>query len=41
MRSDAAPAPVGAYSQAVVASELVFASGQVALDPRTLLLVRS
>ena len=28
-----APAPVGPYSQAVVAGELIFCSGQIALDP--------
>ena len=28
-----APAPVGPYSQAVVHGELVFASGQIPLDP--------
>lgn len=31
--SSAAPAPVGPYSQAVVAGGLVFASGQIPLDP--------
>ena len=30
-----APAPVGPYSQAVVAGGFVFASGQIPLDPRT------
>jgi len=30
-----APAPVGPYSQAVVANGFVFASGQAALDPET------
>jgi 2-iminobutanoate/2-iminopropanoate deaminase len=30
-----APAPIGPYSQAVVAGRLVFASGQAAIDPRT------
>ncbi|HEV3467852.1 MAG TPA: RidA family protein [Pyrinomonadaceae bacterium] len=30
-----APAPVGPYSQAVVAGGFVFASGQAALDPET------
>jgi 2-iminobutanoate/2-iminopropanoate deaminase len=34
-RSDRAPAPVGPYSQAIVAGELVFCAGQVALDPST------
>ena len=31
----AAPLPVGPYSQAVVHGGLVFASGQIPLDPRT------
>jgi 2-iminobutanoate/2-iminopropanoate deaminase len=35
VRSDRAPAPVGPYSQAVVHAGLVFASGQIALDPAT------
>ncbi len=30
-----APAAIGPYSQAVVAGELVFCSGQIALDPAT------
>lgn len=34
VQTDSAPAPVGPYNQAIVASgEMVFASGQVALDP--------
>lgn len=33
VQSSAAPAPVGPYSQAVVAHGLVFASGQLPLDP--------
>ncbi len=35
IRTGAAPAPVGPYSQAVVHGGLVFASGQVPLDPAT------
>ena len=35
LRTDAAPAPVGPYSQAVVHGGLLFASGQIPLDPRT------
>jgi 2-iminobutanoate/2-iminopropanoate deaminase len=31
--SDKAPAPIGPYSQAIVAGGLVFCSGQVALGP--------
>lgn len=33
--TDAAPAAIGAYAQAVVAGGLVFCSGQVGLDPST------
>ena len=33
--SEHAPAPVGPYSQAVVAGDLVFCAGQIALDPTT------
>ncbi|HBZ69940.1 MAG TPA: reactive intermediate/imine deaminase [Deltaproteobacteria bacterium] len=39
MRTEAAPRPVGPYSQAVVARGFVFASGQVPLDPATGVLV--
>jgi 2-iminobutanoate/2-iminopropanoate deaminase len=35
IRSSGAPAPVGPYSQAVAVGELVFASGQIPLDPAT------
>jgi 2-iminobutanoate/2-iminopropanoate deaminase len=35
VRTNAAPKPVGPYSQAIVHSGLVFASGQVPLDPST------
>jgi 2-iminobutanoate/2-iminopropanoate deaminase len=31
--TDKAPKPVGAYSQAIAAGDLVFLSGQIALDP--------
>jgi len=33
VRTDAAPAAIGPYSQAVVANGFVFAAGQVPLDP--------
>lgn len=33
--TDRAPAAIGPYSQAVRAGELVFTSGQIALDPET------
>jgi 2-iminobutanoate/2-iminopropanoate deaminase len=35
IRSDRAPKPIGPYSQAIVAGKLVWASGQVGLDPGT------
>lgn len=35
VRTPRAPEPVGPYSQAVVAGRLVFASGQIPLDPQT------
>ena len=35
IRSDRAPKPIGPYAQAIVAGKLVFASGQVGLDPAT------
>jgi 2-iminobutanoate/2-iminopropanoate deaminase len=35
IRTEAAPAPVGPYSQAIRAQGLVFASGQIPLDPKT------
>ena len=35
VRTEGAPAPIGPYSQAIAWRELVFCSGQVALDPAT------
>ena len=35
VNTDAAPAPVGPYNQAVRAGGLLFCSGQIALDPLT------
>ncbi|HYM67989.1 MAG TPA: RidA family protein [bacterium] len=35
VRTDAAPAAIGPYSQAVVANGIVYAAGQVPLDPGT------
>ena len=35
VRTDDAPAPVGPYSQAVVAGDTVYCSGQLAIDPST------
>ncbi len=39
IRTDSAPAAIGPYSQAKVLDGLVFCSGQVPLDPRTMKLV--
>jgi 2-iminobutanoate/2-iminopropanoate deaminase len=33
--TDAAPGAIGPYSQAIAAGNLVFASGQIALDPKS------
>ena len=35
VRTEDAPAPVGPYSQAIRLNDLVFASGQIPLDPKT------
>lgn len=36
IRTDAAPAPVGPYNQAIAATgQMVFVAGQIALDPET------
>jgi len=35
IQTDAAPAAIGAYSQAIRTGELVFVSGQIPLDPQT------
>jgi 2-iminobutanoate/2-iminopropanoate deaminase len=35
VQTTAAPAPVGPYSQAVVAGDLIFVAGQIGLDPAT------
>jgi 2-iminobutanoate/2-iminopropanoate deaminase len=40
IRTEAAPAPVGPYSQAIRLAELVFVSGQIPLDPETGEIVR-
>jgi 2-iminobutanoate/2-iminopropanoate deaminase len=39
VHSPAAPAAIGPYSQAVRAGELLFCSGQIALDPATMQMV--
>ena len=33
--TDSAPAPVGPYSQAVECGDLIFISGQIAIDAKT------
>ena len=35
IQTEEAPQAIGPYSQAIVAGNLVFCSGQIALDPRT------
>jgi len=35
IRTDAAPAAVGPYSQAVLSGDLLFSAGQIPLDPAT------
>ena len=35
IQTDAAPAPIGPYSQAVKAGNMLFVSGQIAIDPKT------
>ena len=41
VHSDAAPAAIGPYSQAIRAGNLLFCSGQIPLDPKTMQLVGS
>lgn len=35
VRTDAAPSAIGPYSQAIIAGDFVFCSGQIAFDPAT------
>jgi 2-iminobutanoate/2-iminopropanoate deaminase len=35
VNTDKAPRAIGPYSQAVIAGDLIFTSGQIALDPKT------
>jgi len=35
IKTEAAPAPIGPYNQAVRAGETLYVSGQIALDPQT------
>ncbi|MFN6131423.1 MAG: Rid family detoxifying hydrolase [Synechococcaceae cyanobacterium] len=39
IQTDAAPAPVGPYNQAVLAGSVLYCSGQIALDPTSGVLV--
>lgn len=39
VNTDSAPAPVGPYNQAVIANGFMFLSGQIALTPKTNVLV--
>lgn len=39
VHSDDAPKAIGTYSQAIVSGKLVFLSGQIPLDPRTMEIV--
>ena len=41
IQSDQAPAPIGPYSQAVIAGDMIYVSGQIALHPVTGELVMS
>jgi 2-iminobutanoate/2-iminopropanoate deaminase len=41
VNTDKAPKAIGPYSQAVVAGDLIFTSGQIALDPRTQQMVQA
>ncbi|MEO5510943.1 MAG: RidA family protein [Longimicrobiales bacterium] len=36
IQTDAAPAAIGPYSQAIITGDLVFTAGQIALDPATM-----
>src|SRR5436190_1221836 len=35
IQTDTAPAPIGPYTQAIKHGDMVFLSGQIALDPKT------
>jgi len=41
IKSSEAPAPVGPYSQAVLSENLLFVSGQIAIDPQSNALIQS
>jgi len=36
-----APAPIGPYSKAIISGDFVFCSGQIAIDPKTKMLVKT
>jgi 2-iminobutanoate/2-iminopropanoate deaminase len=38
--TDAAPAPIGPYSQAVMVNGVLYLSGQIAIDPATSLVIK-
>lgn len=40
VHTDAAPAAIGPYSQAIVAGNLVFTAGQIPLDPKSMEIVQ-
>ncbi len=40
IKTNKAPLPVSAYSQAIIYDKLIFCSGQLGIDPRTNLLVK-
>jgi 2-iminobutanoate/2-iminopropanoate deaminase len=39
IQTEDAPAPIGPYNQAVLVNNTLYASGQIALDPKTMTLV--
>lgn len=39
IKTESAPAAIGTYSQAVASGQLVFLSGQIPLDPKTMTLI--
>jgi len=41
IQTDKAPAPIGAYNQAVLSNNMLFTSGQIALNPETGTLILS
>lgn len=39
IKSNEAPAPIGPYNQAIFVNNILYASGQIALDPKTMTLM--